>query len=172
MYAKSGQLDQRSRSTIAMRNITDDRNNGGGGNASSATIVSDTLTTSSYDPAVFGPAFWFTLHNGATTYPTMPTDYVRNGMRQLLINLPLLVPCLVCREHFYEYLRDCKLDKAVESRENLFAFIVGVHNFVNVRYGKLPMTLAEAKRIYGFDAPGRGTRVRVQYVAVSDGGVS
>lgn len=104
------------------------------------------------DPVIFGPSFWFTLHNGAVSYPENPSAYVKAGMIQLIRNLPLLIPCKTpCREHFYDYVNRSDLNSAVASRENLFRFFVNIHNIVNSRYGKEIVTLAEAKEMYGFD---------------------
>ena len=126
--------------------------------------ITNSIQGSSYDPDVFGPSFWFTLHNGITTYPINPTPFVQTGMKQLLLNLPLIVPCLSCKEHFYSFLRNSNLDHATNSRENLFAFFVDIHNYVNKRYNKPMMTLEDAKRMYGYDKPtGVGSNVRITY---------
>lgn len=112
------------------------------------------------DPDVFGPPFWFVLHNAAATYPINPTPYVRNGMKQILINLPLMVPCTRCKEHFYNFVKNSNIDDAVSSKEKLFSFFVTVHNYVNKRYGKREMSVGEAKLLYGFDSP---TMMRITY---------
>ena len=126
-------------------------------------FISKSIQGSSHDPDIFGPPFWFTLHNGITTYPINPTPFVQNGMKQLLLNLPLIVPCLTCKEHFYTFLRNADLDQATSSRENLFSFFVDIHNYVNKRYNKPMMSLEEAKIIYGYNKPGIGSNVRIVY---------
>lgn len=125
--------------------------------------ITTSLQGSSYDPDAFGPAFWFTIHNATTTYPNQPTAAVQNSMKQLLINMPLLVPCVNCKEHFYTFLRKANLDAATASRENLFRFFVDIHNYVNKRYRKPEMTLEAAKQMYGFDKPGVGSMIRITY---------
>ena len=125
--------------------------------------VSSSIVGSSSDPNVFGPPFWFVLHNAAVTYPVAPTSFVKNGMIQLLSNLPLIVPCIYCREHFYTFITHANLNKAVESRESLFDFFVTIHNYVNKRYGKNEMSLQQAKTLYGYDNP-NGSNVRITYV--------
>lgn len=125
--------------------------------------ITSSLQGSSYDPDAFGPAFWFTLHNATTTYPNQPTPAIQNSMKQLLINMPLLVPCVNCKEHFYAFLRKANLDAATSSRENLFRFFVDIHNYVNKRYRKPEMTLEAAKLMYGFDKPGVGSMIRITY---------
>jgi hypothetical protein len=84
-------------------------------------------------------------------------------MKLLLQNISLLVPCTTCKEHFYTYLNSINLDNVVESRENLFAFFVNVHNYVNRRYRKPEMSLEEAKALYGFDRPNVGSMIRITY---------
>lgn len=115
--------------------------------------VDTTIVGSSNDPVLFGPSFWFTLHNGAVSYPDNPSKYVRDGMKQLIINLPLLIPCKSpCREHFYDYIRrrHSSIDDVVASRRQLFPFFVDMHNYVNARYGKAIVTLDDAKAVYGY----------------------
>lgn len=124
--------------------------------------VSSSFVGKSSDPNIFGPPFWFVLHNAANSYPNQPTQWIREGMKQLLINLPLLVPCINCKEHFYNLLRTTNLNTVVSSKENLFAFFVETHNYVNRRYGKSEMTVNEAKELYGFDTPA-GTNMRITY---------
>lgn len=118
---------------------------------------------SSYDPDAFGPAFWFTMHNASTTYPNRPTKIIQESMKQLLLNLPLLVPCVVCKEHFYYFIKNTNLDNVTASRENLFKYFVDVHNYVNRRHKKSEMTLNDAKSVYGFDKPGVGSSIRITY---------
>jgi hypothetical protein len=125
--------------------------------------VSNVMTGSTTNPDIFGPALWFTLHNSAVVYPRKPTEYIRSGMKNILINLPLIIPCVNCKEHFYDFVHRADLDKAVSSRENLFSFWVDVHNYVNRRYRRPEMSLVDAKRLYGFDTPERGATMRITY---------
>lgn len=112
------------------------------------------------DPEIFGPPFWFVLHNAAVNYPNNPTLPIRTGMKHILINLPIMVPCINCKEHFYTFLKNSNLDDAVSSKSKLFEFFWKIHNYVNRRYNKQEMSLEEAKRLYGFDAP---ATVRITY---------
>lgn len=125
--------------------------------------VSSTVYGSSYDPDAFGPAFWFTLHNSATSYPNNPTEPIRINMEQLLRTLPILVPCITCKEHFYMFVSQSNLKSATESRENLFKFFVDAHNYVNMRNNKPTMSIAQAKKLYGFDREGVGSSIRITY---------
>ena len=124
--------------------------------------ISSSIVGFSSDPDIFGPPFWFVLHNAAVTYPRNPTLFVKNGMKSLLLNLPLLVPCINCREHFSSFLNNTNLDNVVKSKDTIFTFFVNVHNYVNKRTGKREMSVDEAKVLYGFDRPG-GTTMRIKY---------
>jgi len=125
--------------------------------------VTTTTQGSSYDPDAFGPAFWFTIHNATTTYPNRPTIFVQDGMKKLIANMPLLIPCVACKEHFFTFLKTANLDNATASKENLFKFFVDVHNYVNRRFRKPEMSLSDAKKMYGFDKSGVGSMVRITY---------
>ena len=125
--------------------------------------ITTTTHGSSYDPDAFGPAFWFTIHNATTTYPNRPTIFVQEGMKKLIASMPLLIPCVVCKEHFFSFLETANLDNATASRENLFEFFVSAHNYVNRRLRKPEMSLSDAKKMYGFDKPGVGSMVRITY---------
>lgn len=119
-------------------------------------------STSSYEPSKFGPAFWFTLHNGSTTYPENPTSVVMYGMQQLLINLPFLIPCVKCREHYFEYIKNINLETVTASKIGLFSFMVDLHNHINAMNGKHQMSLDLAKAIYGYDNP-KGSTINITY---------
>lgn len=122
-----------------------------------------THAKSSYEPDSFGPAFWFTLHNGSTIYPENPTFVVKQGMKQLLINLPFLIPCIKCREHYFNYVKNTNLDQVVNSRENLFSFIVTLHNYVNQNNGKPMMDINVAKQLYGYYDKEHGSKIYITY---------
>ena len=84
-------------------------------------------------------------------------------MKSLLSNFPLLVPCLVCKEHLFNFISSSDLNKATDSRESLFKFIVDLHNYVNLRLGKPQMTLDDAKNLYGYDKSGIGKTIKISY---------
>ena len=87
-------------------------------------------------PDVFGPPFWFTLHNGANKYPENPNKIVQKKMKDFIIAIPIMLPCLKCKDHATSYIESNleKLDKIVSSRKNLFNFFVDFHNYVNKTY--------------------------------------
>ena len=39
------------------------------------------------DPEVWGPSFWFTLHNGAISYPLQANNICKQRMKQFIFQL-------------------------------------------------------------------------------------
>lgn len=101
-------------------------------------------------PDVFGPPFWFTLHNGASKYPDEPSSIVQTKMKNFIIAIPVMLPCLKCKDHATSYIESNleKLDTIVSSRKNLFNFFVDFHNYVNKQYGKNILSYEQAEELY------------------------
>ena len=104
--------------------------------------------TSTKDPRVWGPAMWFTLHNGAAHYPNNPSDLVKQRMKGFIMGLPYMVVCDECSKHAWDHIQRTNLDHVVSSQSTLFKFFWGFHNYVNKRYNKPIMSLKEAENIY------------------------
>jgi hypothetical protein len=117
----------------------------------------------SSDPEVFGPPYWYVLHNGAISYPNNPTDYVKLGMQNLLLYFPLLMPCVACKEHAFDFIRITNLNLVTRSREDLFKFTIDLHNYVNKRLNKKQFSLDAAKEFYGYNKAGIGPVVKITY---------
>ncbi|HUB24117.1 MAG TPA: ERV1/ALR-related protein, partial [Tepidisphaeraceae bacterium] len=89
------------------------------------------------DPPANGPQLWADLHQWALT--TDLSDVV-----QWLARFAARVPCGECRRHWLAAVANSP--PLLESREKLFAWTVDLHNVVNRRLGKPPMSLADARR--------------------------
>jgi hypothetical protein len=125
--------------------------------------VTTTLSGNSTDPDIFGPPFWFVLHNAAVGYYDTPNGLAQDMMRNFLYSIPVIIPCIKCKEHAYTYLRMCDIDKAVQSRSALFKFFVDFHNYVNGKGGRPQMSLEDAKAMYGFFNYGQGGTMKITY---------
>jgi hypothetical protein len=103
------------------------------------------------DPKVWGPAFWFTLHNGADKYPESASPIVKSRMKSYILGIPIMLPCAVCQIHATNHIEKNKnkLDDICYGRKNLFKFFVDFHNIVNKRYNKPIVSVEEAYKIYG-----------------------
>ena len=106
--------------------------------------------TNMSDPKVWGPAFWFTLHNGASKYAISASPVIRERLKSFILGIPIMLPCSVCRIHANNLIDDNKhnLDEICSGRDKLFKFFVDFHNIVNKRYNKPIVSVEEAKSIY------------------------
>ena len=104
------------------------------------------------NPVLWGPPFWYTLHNGAYHYPEHASPLHSERMKNFIIGIPIMVPCVTCKEHataFIEKNRP-KLNDICSSRDSLFKFFVDFHNQVNKRYKKPIISYEEAYSIYNY----------------------
>jgi|694.fasta_scaffold00863_21 hypothetical protein len=101
-------------------------------------------------PDVFGPAFWFTLHNGASKYPVEASPIQAEKMKGFIKGIPIMLPCEKCSSHAQTYIesKDDEFDDIVSGREKLFVFFWEFHNYVNRRYNKPEPTLEEVKMMF------------------------
>lgn len=106
-------------------------------------------------PDVWGPAFWFSLHNGAASYPRHASDICAESMKGFILGIPVMVPCETCSGHARAHIEEnyAQLDTIVKSRETLFRFFVDFHNRVNRRYNKPIMSYREAESLYSSEFP-------------------
>lgn len=102
------------------------------------------------NPEVWGPAFWFSLHNGALRYPVNAAPLWRQRMKHFILGIPVMVPCEKCSDHATAYIEGNyqRIDNVVSGREELFKFFWEFHNYVNKRLGKPLMTLRAAYTMY------------------------
>ena len=109
---------------------------------------------STSNPSVWGPAFWFSLHNGSLRYPEHASKIVADRMKGFIMGIPYILPCQDCSEHARAHIENNykNLDDITSSRDKLFCFFVDFHNYVNKRYNKPIMSCAEAKKLYSGSA--------------------
>lgn len=102
------------------------------------------------NPNVWGPAMWFSLHNGAIHYPNKASPQVKEGMKGFIRGIPYMLPCKSCSIHATNYIKSnmSRMDVIVSGREQLFNFFVDFHNDVNRRNGKPVLSLSDAKKLY------------------------
>jgi hypothetical protein len=106
-------------------------------------------------PLHWGPKTWFFLESAAIGYPTNPTEEEKTSMKNLLLSLKDLLPCLTCRLNYASYLDETikgnnldYMDKVVSDRETLLTFIVDLHNDVRVRNGQTGRSIEDVFNYY------------------------
>ena len=105
---------------------------------------------SSNDPKIWGPHFWYTLHNGAFHYPEQASTLYVERMKNFIIGIPVMLPCENCKNHSTLFIEEhkSKLNQICSNRNSLFNFFVDFHNKVNERYNKPILSYEEAYNIY------------------------
>lgn len=105
------------------------------------------------DPTVWGPSFWFTLHNGAAKYPVNASKIISQRTKGFIQGIPYMLPCADCSEHARAFIdkHTPQLDTITSTRENLFNFYVDFHNYVNKRYNKPETTYEDAWKMFSGD---------------------
>jgi len=98
-------------------------------------------------PDLWGPAFWFTLHNSSAQYPETPSLFYQEKMKSFILGLSCMIPCERCAIHAASYIstNEKHLDTVVKSRDSLFNFFANFHNFVNERTGKDKISLQDIR---------------------------
>lgn len=101
-------------------------------------------------PEVWGPGFWFSLHNGALKYPDAPAPLWKERMKSFIIGIPVMLPCEKCSLHASAYIESqyANLDEIVKNKDSLFSFFCNFHNTVNERLNKPTMSLKDAYELY------------------------
>ena len=125
--------------------------------------VTKSMVGGSFDPDIFGPPFWFTLHNASVAYYDYPNEVAKQMMKQFIYSIPVIIPCVKCKEHAHAYIQKQNIDDAVANRKNLFEFFLTFHNYVNNKGGRLPMSLKEAQDLYGYFRKGGQGTVKITY---------
>lgn len=115
------------------------------------------------NPEVWGPAFWFSLHNGALRFPENASPTWRDRMKNFILGIPVMVPCEKCSVHATAYIENNydKLDTVVSNKDTLFEFFCNFHNYVNKRLDKPEMSIDDALAMYS--SPAKVTKLQVRY---------
>jgi hypothetical protein len=102
------------------------------------------------DPEVFGPALWFTLHNGASNYPEEASPIVVEKMKNFILGLPYIISCENCQSHAIAYIEEHyeSMCESCKGKDTLFKWFFDFHNYVNKRLGKPQMKLEDAINLY------------------------
>lgn len=107
------------------------------------------------DPSIWGPAFWFSLHNGASKYPIQASPICAQRMKGVILGLPYILPCENCSDHARAHIaqNERNIDDICSGRDKLFRFFVDMHNMVNARSNKPQLSIEDAYKIYSNQTP-------------------
>jgi len=94
----------------------------------------------------WGPAAWKFLHAITFSYPDNPNLSEQRDAENLFSSLKSLLPCEACRNHYVSEISVNPPD--TRSRATLSAWLVDLHNRVNLRLGKPIFSYASAESMY------------------------
>lgn len=99
--------------------------------------------------AIFGPAFWMTIHMASFNYPTSPTPEQKRNYENWLCATGKILPCRYCRENFEKNMTDAGFGPQVfENRDTFSRFCYTLHDKVNQMLGKSSPTFEEVRSNY------------------------
>ncbi|MHA1988990.1 MAG: FAD-linked sulfhydryl oxidase [Promethearchaeota archaeon] len=101
-----------------------------------------------FDPSVWGPHYWFTLHTIAMCYPLHPNEVTKKKYYDFIQNLPLFIPIQQIGDGFSKFLDKYPVTPYLDSRESFMKWMHFIHNKINNSL-KLPeLTMEEATHQY------------------------
>lgn len=87
--------------------------------------------------AIFGPAFWMSIHLVSFNYPLEPTEVDKKNYHNWLMSIGKVLPCRYCRENFENNLKTAGYsDLALQSRDAFSRFCYDLHCVVNSMLNK------------------------------------
>ena len=90
---------------------------------------------SSNTKAVWGPAFWITLHSAAASCGPSSCD----NFKDFVYAVAWVLPCTECQRHLRSYLQQYPMDQTIADATTASRYCFDLHNYVNVSIGK-PVT--------------------------------
>lgn len=88
--------------------------------------------TDTSDPKFWGKPSWIFLYSVVLKYPANPTEIEKKNMSTFLLSIQHILPCESCRMNMAKHMTKYKLDDvALSSNDNLFNWLLNIHNSVN-----------------------------------------
>ena len=84
-----------------------------------------------FDPTIWGPRAWFFIETAILSYPDNPDENTKNEFYNFLKSLSHVLPCEKCRYNYLLHFNNNFNFKYLDNKEELFNFIVKLHNKTN-----------------------------------------
>ena len=101
-----------------------------------------------FDPAVWGPHYWFFLHTISQIYPESPDKATKRKYYDLIQNFHIFLPVGSMGNRFSELINKYPVTPYLDSRESFVRWIHFIHNKINVSLGKEEVTLLNSIDYY------------------------
>jgi hypothetical protein len=95
------------------------------------------------DPTIWGPSYWFFLHNVAFNYPLYPTTIQKKIHFRLIHNFHEFLPNKSIAGLFVKLLEQYPITPYLDSKPDFIKWVHFMHNKINVRLDKPTITLSE-----------------------------
>jgi len=95
------------------------------------------------DPTIWGPHYWFFLHNVAFNYPNHPTTIQKKIHYRLIHNFYEFIPNKTIGSLFLKLIDKYPVTPYLDSQKDLIKWMHFIHNKVNLRLDKPTITLSE-----------------------------
>lgn len=102
------------------------------------------------NPKFWGPHGWYFLHSITMHYPKNPSEQEKLIYLNFFKSLENVLPCEKCAHHYSKNLENLPLEPALESRDKLVRWLIGVHNEVNKETGKREYSYEEVIEEYKY----------------------
>tara|TARA_B100001057_G_scaffold419818_1_gene439832 strand:+ start:99 stop:560 length:462 start_codon:yes stop_codon:yes gene_type:complete len=110
--------------------------------------ITNNLNSSTLDPTVWGPHYWFMLHTIAISYPLRPNEVTRKKYYDFIQNIPLFIPIQEISNSFSKLLDAYPVTPYLDSRNSFTKWMHFIHNKVRKQTGDTELTLEEALNEY------------------------
>ena len=95
------------------------------------------------DPTIWGPSYWFFLHNVAFNYPKNPTTIQKKIHYRLIHNFHEFLPNKTIAGIFVKMLEKYPITPYLDTQKDLIKWMHFIHNQINIRLNKPIITLDE-----------------------------
>lgn len=101
-----------------------------------------------FDPAIWGPHFWFFLHTIARSYPINPSATMQKKYYTFYQDIPIFMPVQSIGNAFAKLLDKFPVSPYLSSRQDLIKWTNFIHNKVNAFLMKDKVALSDASELY------------------------
>jgi len=97
---------------------------------------------------IWGPSLWLFLHTISINYPPQPSADLKKQYLLFFKSLEFILPCKSCRIHYSNFLIKHPIDDSLENQQQLFDWVLKLHNEVNRHNKKRPWTRIQCSKLY------------------------
>ena len=102
------------------------------------------------NPKFWGPHAWIFLHSITMNYPKNPSEQDKHVYFNFFKSLENVLPCEKCAYNYSNNLKKLPIEPALENRDKLIRWLIGIHNEVNLETGKPPYTYEQVIDEYDY----------------------